>query len=256
LTCYYAGQAFIDRYSFTSGYDPNCTRNEIIQVQMKLSDGTVTGVGQFDNRDINVIDIKTNADGTYYLLGYKINQAQQPKAEGFETSPYSSPTRQLVLEHRFYTGKVIDSKEWNVGSQTIFTRSYFTINKQNDFLIATCGAQYIDTFANGIANYNLNISAWKYIHKFSTPVLPAISSISDVRVLNNPAGNKLILSLPGVGINGQINLYNAIGQLINHQQINAGVSIITIEVSQLSRGVYFVSVPVGNGRQTIRFLKQ
>ncbi len=255
VTGYYSGKAFIDKYSLNSGFNANCTKNEIIQVQIKISDGTVTGVGRFENASTNIIDIKPNADGTYYVLGYKINSVQQPKQIGFENAPYSSPTRQLVLEHRFYTGKLIDSKAWNVGAETIFTRSYFTTNAQNDFIIATCGAQYIDTFANGIANYNMNISAWKSINQFSTPVVSAISSLSTVNVLNNPASDRLILSLSGTGITGQANVYNSVGQLVLQQQINGSLFIITIGVSSLGSGVYFISVPVASGRQTIKFVK-
>lgn len=252
---YFGGHALIDKYSFYSGNFNGCYLYEIIHVQMNASDGRVTGAAKAKNQLTNVLDIKANNDGTYYLLGYKINKDQQPKMAGFEISPYNSPTQQLVLEHRFYNGQMIDTKTWNVGSETVFNRSYFATTTQNDFIIATSGAQYIDTFANGVSNYNTNTSVWKYINQFTTPVVPVIPSLSDIKVLNNPAGDKLILSLPGTGVGGQVNIYNSMGQLIQQQQINAGLTIITIDVANLSRGVYFVSVPVANGRQTIKFLK-
>lgn len=252
---YFGGHALIDKYSFYSGYFAGCYQYEIIHIQMNATDGRVTGAAKAKNQLTNVLDIKANADGTYYLLGYKINKAPQSKLAGFEASNYSSPAQQLVLEHRFYNGELINTKTWNVGSETIFNRTYFCTTPQNDFIIGTCGAQYIDTFANGISNYNTNTSVWKYINQFTTPVIPVISALSDVKVLNNPATDRLILSLPGTGAGGQINVFNSMGQLVQQQQINAGLSIITIDVASLSKGVYFISVPVGNGRETVKFVK-
>ena len=255
VTGYYAGQAFIDRYSLQSGFDPNCTKNEIIQVQMKMADGAVLGVGRFENQNTNIIDIKTNADGTYYVLGYKINPVVQPKIPGFENAPYSSPTRQLVLQHRFYNGQLIKETSWNVGSETIFPRSFFTLDANNDFLIATCGARYIDTFANAISNYNINISVWRTINNFVTPEVTVVNTLNEIRVLNNPSNSNVILMLPGTGFRGELAIYNAMGQLVRRQLINTASSIINIDVSSFSAGIYIISLPVGNKMQSVKILK-
>jgi hypothetical protein len=255
VTGYYAGQAFIDRYSLQSGFDPTCTKNEIIHVQMKMADGAVLGVGRFINQHTNIIDIKTNADGTYYVLGYKINPVVQPKIPGFENAPYSSPTRQLVLQHRFYSGQLIKETSWNVGSETIFPRSFFTLDANNDFLIATCGARFIDTFANGISNYNINVSVWRTINNFVTPEVTVVNTLNEIRVLNNPGNSNVILMLPGIGFRGDLAIYNAMGQLVRRQLINTASSIINIDVSSFSAGIYFISLPVGNKMQSIKILK-
>ena len=255
VTGYYAGQAFIDRYSLQSGYDANCTKNEIIQVQMKMADGTVTGVGRFKNQNTNIIDIKPNADGSYYVLGYKINPVVQPKIQGFENAPYSSPTRQLVLQHRFYNGQIIKETTWNVGYETIFTRSSFTLDVNNNFLIATCGARYIDTFSNGISNYNINISVWRTINDFDTPEVTVVNALNEISVLNNPSNSNVILMLPGTGFRGELAIYNAIGQLVRRQLINTASSIVNIDVSSFSAGIYFISLPVGNKMQSVKILK-
>jgi len=101
----------------------------------------------------------------------------------------------------------------------------------------------------------MNVSVWKYINKFTTPVVPVISSLSNIKVLNNPATDRLILSLPGTGVAGQINIYNSVGQLMRRQPINGGLTIITVDVADLPRGVYFISVPVANRRETVKFVK-
>ncbi len=179
----------------------------------------------------------------------------QPKIPGFENAPYSSPTRQLVLQHRFYNGQLIKETSWNVGSETIFPRSFFTLDANNDFLIATCGARYIDTFANAISNYNINISVWRTINNFVTPEVTVVNTLNEIRVLNNPSNSNVILMLPGTGFRGELAIYNAMGQLVRRQLINTASSIINIDVSSFSAGIYIISLPVGNKMQSVKILK-
>ena len=254
---YYYGEAFIDGYRI--GYNSTstgCQDIEIIQVTLRTNDGKVTGLGRSAYTNLSVLDIKANKDGSYYLLGHQINSNITSKLPGFEISPYVPATDQLVLQHRLYDGKILGEKKWTLNANitsTYFNRSYFTLDRQNNFILTTSGGPWFDTIPNGIANYNINGIVWKHINHFSTPQITTLNNRSEIKVINNPSSNNIILSLPGTGITGEVNVYNASGQLVIRKKINASLTIINIEVSSLARGIYFVKV---QGFDAVKFLKR
>jgi hypothetical protein len=220
---------------------------------MNTSNGKVTALGKKKN-ELEILDMILNKDGTNYVLARRTS-TNTSRLPGFEASPYSSEANQMVLQHRYYNGDIIAEKKWNVSSSTEFRRTYMTLDNQRNFLMTTCGSQYFDTIPSSISNNNINIQVWKSINEFRTPAISSIDSRSQIRVLNNPSNNNILISLPGIGINGEVNIFNSIGQRVKRFSINSQLSIINIDISTLAKGVYFIDLPVAGKRETVKFLK-
>jgi hypothetical protein len=76
--------------------------------------------------------------------------------------------------------------------------------------------------------------------------------------VNNPVSDVLILnySTPNKGI-GAINIYNAAGEIvrvIKAVELDATVATKTVDVSDFSNGIYFVSLNAAGGYHTRKFV--
>ena len=250
---YYNGAANIDGRELKLFNDPNCIATEIIQFTMNTSNGKVTALGRKKN-ELEILDMILNKDGTNYVLARRTS-TNTSRLPGFEASPYSSAANQIVLQHRYYNGDLIAEKKWNVSSSTEFGRTYMTLDAERNFIMTTCGSQYFDTIPSSISNNNINIQTWKSINDFRTPLISSIDSRTQIKVLNNPSNNNIVISLPGVGVNGEVNIFNSLGQRVKRFNINNQLSIINIDISTLAKGVYFIDLPIGSKRETVKFLK-
>lgn len=75
---------------------------------------------------------------------------------------------------------------------------------------------------------------------------------NDLRVFPNPASTNLNIRLGVVGNNANLQIYNALGQVvIPIQKINATTS--EINVSSLEKGIYFLKINNGSKMNTVKF---
>ncbi|HOZ40851.1 MAG TPA: T9SS type A sorting domain-containing protein [Flavobacteriales bacterium] len=84
----------------------------------------------------------------------------------------------------------------------------------------------------------------------------------EFRISPNPAAQNVRIDLPTpLQITGPINALNALGQQVplragNLTMVNDAVKSISVDVSQLPEGAYFVVVPTEKGRMHGRFIKE
>ena len=77
---------------------------------------------------------------------------------------------------------------------------------------------------------------------------------NEIHIYPNPVKDKLIIKVPNITLPDGYRIYNMLGQLINESSIN-DLSDTSIDVEDLSNGVYFIKITKNNHSITLRFIK-
>jgi hypothetical protein len=82
------------------------------------------------------------------------------------------------------------------------------------------------------------------------------NSSASFKAFPNPFNNQITLQFNQTKNSSiQINVHNAIGQLVFSEKKNIQFNALTIETNHLKQGIYFVSANDGNGSKTIKIIK-
>jgi len=77
---------------------------------------------------------------------------------------------------------------------------------------------------------------------------------SAINLFPNPAGDQLNISMDGVNRKTQIKVYNLMGKLVMQQE--SANSLIQLNISKLSAGIYLVNVNDGKETRSAKFIKK
>ena len=84
----------------------------------------------------------------------------------------------------------------------------------------------------------------------------SFSLIEDVMLYPNPSRDFFTINVPqGIERSGKIEVYNSLGQKVVTQQISSEADL-SVNVSSLSDGVYFLNLNLGEATKTLRFIKE
>ncbi|MDI3320963.1 T9SS type A sorting domain-containing protein [Pinibacter soli] len=106
---------------------------------------------------------------------------------------------------------------------------------------------------NGDRYYRLKIVDRDGKYVFSKVVVVTSSQTEKFSITPTLVNNSMTVSLPASGL-GQVSIFNAFGQLA--KTVTFDNQTFTIDVSMLSRGLYFVKLADGRNSYTTRFFKQ
>jgi len=94
---------------------------------------------------------------------------------------------------------------------------------------------------------NINISGLTGLDETKTQL--------DVKLLPNPSNGLVNLQVQGgLGTEAEVMVFDALGRLVFSQQVQAGVVMSSLDMSELANGIYMVSVKEQSGRQGIQKL--
>lgn len=88
----------------------------------------------------------------------------------------------------------------------------------------------------------------------STMGVNTLIKTNNIKVYPNPASDKLFIHIKNNNAVEQINIYNIIGE--NLYSANIVDKLTTIDISQFSKGIYFISLQIRNERVTKKIVKQ
>lgn len=84
----------------------------------------------------------------------------------------------------------------------------------------------------------------------------SFSLIDEVSLYPNPSKNFFTIDVPqGIDRNGNMEIFNSIGQKVASKVISSDADL-TVNVSELSNGVYFLNLNLGDANKTLRFIKE
>ena len=164
-----------------------------------------------------------------------------------------------------YTNQYVTLK-WNTLNE-FHTRNFAVekMNGQNTFTtIATIPAknqttnsyQFIDTTTLSPTNYyRLKINNLDGSYTYSniiTIFAPAVTLI----VYPNPAKDYLFVWFPKLAGDAILTIADANGSVVKRETLTAGTTIVKIDISKLSRGIYVAVLQAGDSKQTVKFVKE
>jgi hypothetical protein len=108
----------------------------------------------------------------------------------------------------------------------------------------------------GITTYDLKTNSNYVLCVRGIPVLAAteFTAKNTIKVYPNPASNFVLLSFPNVLNLVQIEMTNALGQIIYANEVKPISNEYKIDIQGFSDGIYFINVMNGNSKQTFKLL--
>ena len=108
--------------------------------------------------------------------------------------------------------------------------------------------------SSDVGNWGMNTPAYVVIDELTPASSTSISEVSsmDFNVYPNPASD--VLTISSRVENGTILVHNLIGEVVLSQNINSNINMLNI--SELPKGVYLVTVSDGTESTTKRFIKK
>ena len=96
----------------------------------------------------------------------------------------------------------------------------------------------------------------KNVSKISANTInESISNSSNIHVYPNPADKKLVIELPVLSQNTQVNIYNNEGKLMLSQKLTNKTSIV--DISNFKAGIYLIRALSDNGDvSTVKIIKE
>ncbi len=74
------------------------------------------------------------------------------------------------------------------------------------------------------------------------------------KIVSNPTSEMLVIELPQFMTNGELTIHNLLGKRVVTKTFDA-TQTMSINVSELNAGLYFISIASGDKKQTQRFIK-
>jgi len=153
-------------------------------------------------------------------------------------------------------------QNWVLASNQCYT---FTINDSGNDGIC-CGTGLGDS---GTGYYDIKLSDGTVVtsgasfkssesKSFTTNTLgnEEFSSINDIYIYPNPTKETLIIKVPdNFGLPNNYTILNSLGQIIKQKEIETSTDL-TIGTSNLTNGIYFITIFKENQRKRIKFIKE
>ncbi len=98
-----------------------------------------------------------------------------------------------------------------------------------------------------------------YVYSDDTTDAPVVALPAlDIKVYPNPASNLINVELPDDSAYTHISIISADGRIVQSRDLSgyAGSQLVSLDVSGLTSGIYFVHVQGSAGQQTTRFIKR
>jgi hypothetical protein len=165
-----------------------------------------------------------------------------------------------------YTGKhsetlplpALITENWTLDSNQCYT---FTINDaQGDGICCEGGNGYynIKTNENTIVVKSGGAFGSKEVTNFTTNTLGSIPSeeLNDIYLYPNPSKESLTIYLPNtISLPNSIIINNTLGQIISRKEVSTETDL-TIDTSNLSNGIYFITFVIEDQKRILRFIKE
>lgn len=176
----------------------------------------------------------------YYFNNSSCNWIINPDVENVELLRLTFTKFDLAENDvlKIYKGHPLNSALELIGEYSSTNRPYTIDNWGGDKLYLT-----FETDSEGQAE------GWEaYYTTFTSNV--EINSLNNVNIYPNPAHNNI--NITGI-INSNVAIYDIYGKLIkNYDKIDS----TTLDISEMSAGIYFINVSNNNGIKTIKFVKE
>jgi hypothetical protein len=142
------------------------------------------------------------------------------------------------------------SDSWGDGLYNGVVQGYYTVTGG-----ATTVVNVPDFVVSGSPDNTL-VSRVSYFTNNIALNSESFSLIDDVLLYPNPAKDKLTISVPkGLDVNGNYEIYNALGQKISNAKVSSENDLI-INTSSYQTGMYFINLTIGEYSKTLRFIKE
>ena len=127
------------------------------------------------------------------------------------------------------------------------------------YYTVTAGATTVvnvpDFVVSGMADNTL-VSRVSYFTNNIALNSESFSLIDGVSLYPNPAKDKVTISVPqGLALNGNYEVYNALGQKISNAKVSSENDLI-INTNNYQTGIYFINLTIGEYSKTLRFIKE
>ncbi len=124
-----------------------------------------------------------------------------------------------------------------------------------DTLLGACYLLFsvVVTDANGCtANASLNV----IMPPTGSAGITEFNTTSEINLYPVPAVNELKINITDASLKAHaIEIYDMLGNKVIEQQVNTNVMLVTLDVSTLTEGNYFLRIVGANGQKTSRFSK-
>jgi hypothetical protein len=179
---------------------------------------------------------------------------------------YNAP---MPLSLKSFNASLINNKvalNWNTTNE--INVDGFSIEKSNDgrtfnnigFVAAKNAASanyaFNDVLAAGVNYYRLKIADKDGSFKYSSVVAVNAKHSTKLDIFPNPVVNTATLSHTKAGDNATVKLITIDGKTVLTQNIQAGATQSSIDVSKLIKGNYLVVFENGTTRTSLQFVKQ
>jgi hypothetical protein len=166
------------------------------------------------------------------------------------------------------TQNLVTNQDWNLPANGCY---YLTVNDSwGDGITPNYGSGYFTVTANGgavsvINNTTFNgpatttASPISVVHYFTNNALLSSDNfalLEDVVLYPNPSKDFFTIDLPqNIVRSGKIEVYNSLGQQVATKVISSDADL-TVNISSLTNGVYFLNLNLGDAAKTLRFIKE
>ena len=150
------------------------------------------------------------------------------------------------------------TQNWTLPADGCYT---FTINDVfGDGICCDWGIGYYEVTANGGSTTVISGGAFgdDETKRFTNNVLSSgnFETLKNVFLYPNPTKNTLNLEIPNtISLDGSYEIHNAIGQLIESRKISTQ-NDLSIDVSNLSNGVYMINLNLEGQNKVLKFIKE
>lgn len=219
-----------------------------------LPTNNTAGLQQTVNFDIYLGSATKPVDSIYaiaFKLNFESNLVFQNPAISYTNSWLGDPANDLIsFEKSFYTNGYIDvsvggNNQLNrSGSGKIGTASIVTTDNLSG--IAVLHATITDVkavYASGETTYINSVGANVTVDPLLFSIQEGLTNNS-LQVYPNPANEIMNVSVAGTEAISEVRIINALGQIMFSK--NANATQTSIDASNLSKGIYTLSVQVGN----------
>ncbi|MGB5981206.1 MAG: T9SS type A sorting domain-containing protein, partial [Nonlabens sp.] len=147
--------------------------------------------------------------------------------------------------------------QWNASNQPDVTGTDFSV----DLSTYTGTAQFAFLASDGVLDpgqdYDFHVGAFA-IESTPTASNGSVDVVTNITLYPNPVSGD-ILNLEMGGLNSgkvSVSIHNALGQLVRSESVESSNMIELTGMSELSNGMYFITVGTADHKQTIKFLKE
>ena len=252
----------------------NCGTGNVTNLTWTLYNDPACGVA-IQSGDINNLSFSGLIIGNDYVFCYKFTVPVT--CTHSQHCPFFVGATVLPISLLYFDAKVVDNTiidlNWSTSSET--NNDFFTVERSTDNdLFEVVG--YVQGMGNSTITTNYNLTderpysgvsyyrlkqtdhngEFKY---FNVVPVEIISSFSTVAIIPNPIhGNGTLTFDSGTEDILDLKIYDVFGRVVLSEDHNAGrgTNSIPLRTEMFSKGMYILSLVIGNEQKTLRFIKE